>query len=159
MLPKKMSTKVATRPRAKPPTPKIAEPHESDPLRAAMKKAAGEFTALVEKGQARAVAQAQARRKPRMASPSDVKRFDTSITITVEAQSFAETGRSAAKAAQRELLLSALGRCGWNLTAAAEQLSMGANSSVIRALKELAPEEYEMARASGRIAPGKPRGA
>lgn len=84
------------------------------------------------------------------------------LTIKVPADaSFAEVGRAAAKAAQRETLLEALKANGWNLTATAEALGMGSlPSSVIRSIKTLGlEEEYEKARASGKISPGNRRPA
>lgn len=92
--------------------------------------------------------------KRRIALPSDVKYRSTAITITVEAQSFSETGRTAARSAQKELLLATLGRLNWNLTKTAEVLEMGARGNVIRALKELAPFEYEQAKEAGLVKPG-----
>lgn len=70
---------------------------------------------------------------------------------------FAETGRAAAREAQKKLLLRVLKEHDWNMTAASEALGMNANTAVIRALKELAPEEYEEAKASGKISPANRR--
>lgn len=82
------------------------------------------------------------------------------LTIKVPADaSFAEVGRAAAKAAQRETLLEALKANSWNLAATAEAMSMGDASAVIRALKALAADEYAKAKESGKIAPGRHREA
>ncbi len=81
------------------------------------------------------------------------------LTIKVPADaSFAEVGRAAAKAAQRETLLEALKANGWNLTATAKALGMGSlPSNVIRALKTLdLTEDYERAKKRGDVAPGRP---
>lgn len=67
---------------------------------------------------------------------------------------FAEIGRAAAKEAQRAALLAALEENAWNLTATAEALGMGGRANIIRALKELAPDEYERARDKGLVRPG-----
>ncbi len=66
-------------------------------------------------------------------------------------KTFAEVGRDAARDAQRRVLLEALEAHAWNMTASAEALGMGAGANVIRALKALAPEEYEAARLDGRV--------
>lgn len=68
-------------------------------------------------------------------------------------RTFAEIGRAAARAAQREALLAALEKHGWSLTRAGEALGM-LQPAVVRALKDLAPEEYEKAKTDGRIVPG-----
>jgi len=70
--------------------------------------------------------------------------------------SFAEIGREAAREAQRKALLRALKAHEWNLARTAEALAMGSGSAVIRALKLLAPEEYDAAREDGRIRAGRP---
>lgn len=70
--------------------------------------------------------------------------------------SFAEIGREAAREAQRKALLRALKAHDWNLAHTADALSMGDASAVIRALKSLAPEEYDAAREDGRIRSGRP---
>lgn len=67
------------------------------------------------------------------------------------AATFAEVGRVAARDAQRALLLETCERLGWHLGAVAEALAMGAASHVVRALKNLAPDEYEAARESGKV--------
>lgn len=64
-------------------------------------------------------------------------------------------GDEASRLARRTLLVTTLGTCGWNLARAASALDLASGADVIRALKELAPEEYEAARADGRIAPGR----
>lgn len=68
-------------------------------------------------------------------------------------------GDEARAKAQRVLLLKTMRACGWNMTAAAEALDMGHGTSVIRALKELAPEEYAKAKADGRVSQGNHREA
>lgn len=60
-------------------------------------------------------------------------------------------GEESALRTKRELLLHTLKQHDWNLTATAEALDMGFAQSVVRALHELAPEEYELAKADGRI--------
>lgn len=59
--------------------------------------------------------------------------------------------------AMRAALLKSLKDNDWNLTRTAESLRMSAASSVIRALKSLAPDEYERARERGDIAMGRPK--
>lgn len=71
--------------------------------------------------------------------------------------SFAEVGREAARDAQRKHLLRTLKSNGWNMSHTAEVLQMGSASAVIRALKSLAPEEYEAAQNDGRIRAGRPK--
>lgn len=63
-------------------------------------------------------------------------------------------GERCAIEGKRALLLKTLDTHGWNLTATAEALEMGALANVIRALHELAPAEYEAARKDGRISHG-----
>lgn len=70
--------------------------------------------------------------------------------------SFAEIGRAAAREAQRSALLAELNANGWNLRAAAEALQMGDASAVIRALKNIAPAEYEASKGAGVVRPGAP---
>lgn len=60
-------------------------------------------------------------------------------------------GDAARAKAQRELLLKTLRAHDWNLTATAEALEMTSAADVARALRELAPEEYESARERGDI--------
>lgn len=61
-------------------------------------------------------------------------------------------GDEAAAVAKRGALLSACDAHGWNLTRVAETLGMVGAPDVIRALKELAPEEYAAARVRGDVA-------
>jgi transcriptional regulator with GAF, ATPase, and Fis domain len=75
------------------------------------------------------------------------------------AKTFAEVGREAAREAQRKVLLEALAAHAWNMTVTAESLGMGTGANVTRALKQLAPEEYEAAKADGRISPANRRDA
>lgn len=58
----------------------------------------------------------------------------------------------AAQLAGRTLLLGTCEALKWNLTRVAETLDMATPSDVIRALKELAPDEYEAAQKRGDIA-------
>ena len=88
-------------------------------------------------------------RTPKRAKPAAPQPDDAPL-------SFAEIGREAAREAQRKALLRALKAHDWNLAHTAEALSMGAASAVIRALKALAPEEYDAAREDGRIRSGRP---
>ncbi len=74
---------------------------------------------------------------------------------TTPASTFAEIGRHAAREAQRRAILAAATAHGWNLSAVAAALQMGDASAVIRALKALAPDEYEAAKAAGKVAPGR----
>jgi len=70
----------------------------------------------------------------------------------------AEIGRKAAHAAQRKALLAELKRQQWNLTATARSLGLANTSNVIRSIRSLElNEEYEAARAAGKIPKG-PRG-
>lgn len=64
-------------------------------------------------------------------------------------------GEEGALRAKRELLLSTLAANSWNLSATARDLDMLTAGAVIRALNELAPDEYERAKQDGRVAPGK----
>lgn len=90
-----------------------------------------------------------------MASPKKTtKKPSTKAATKTKGLTFAEAGRRAAKAAQRELLLKTLDELNWNLTKTADALAMGARGNVIRALRELAPEEYERAKADERVKPG-----
>ena len=70
---------------------------------------------------------------------------------------FAKVGADAKADAQRKLLLETWEKHGFNLTATGEALGVGvgpvAGSAVIRALKALAPAEYEKAKQDGRISP------
>lgn len=67
-------------------------------------------------------------------------------------------GDEAKRDAMRKALLKSLRENDWNLTVTAEAMEMASNVSVIQALQDLAPEEYEAAKADGRISPGKRRG-
>ena len=70
--------------------------------------------------------------------------------------SFAEIGRDAAHAAQREALHRELVAQGWNLSATAKELRMGTASTVIRAIRSLGLEkEYEAAQQRRDVRPGK----
>lgn len=70
-----------------------------------------------------------------------------------------QAGDDAKAAAERVLLLSTLEANGWSLTATASSLRMGPATAVSRALRELAPAEYEAAKADGRISQGNRRPA
>jgi transcriptional regulator with GAF, ATPase, and Fis domain len=72
-------------------------------------------------------------------------------------KTFAEVGREAAREAQRKVLLESWKANGWNMTATAEALGMGSGPAVIRALKTLAPDEYEAAKTDGRVSPANRR--
>lgn len=63
-----------------------------------------------------------------------------------------QAGEEASRLARRTLLLTTCETVKWNLTRAAEALVLATPSDVIRALKDLAPEEYEAARERGDIA-------
>lgn len=67
---------------------------------------------------------------------------------------FTEVGNEAKAKAQRAYLLEELDAQNWNLTKTAEALGMGGRAAVIRALNDLAPEEYERAKNDGRVRPG-----
>lgn len=64
-------------------------------------------------------------------------------------------GEEGALRAKRDLLLITLDANGWNLSATARDLDMSTAGAVIRALNELAPDEYERAKRDGRVSPGK----
>lgn len=66
-------------------------------------------------------------------------------------------GEEAATLAKRTLLLTTLAACRWNLSRTAEVLDLATGADVIRALKELAPEEYDAAKARGDVSQGRPR--
>ncbi|MDB4930079.1 MAG: hypothetical protein JWM10_2563 [Myxococcaceae bacterium] len=72
-------------------------------------------------------------------------------------KTFAEVGREAAREAQRKVLLESWKAHDWNMTATAEALGMGDGTAVIRALKALAPEEYDAAKKDGRVSPANRR--
>ena len=65
-------------------------------------------------------------------------------------------GDEASQLARRTLLLGTCEAAKWNLTRVAEALDLATGADVIRALKELAPEEYEAAQTDGRIARRRP---
>lgn len=75
---------------------------------------------------------------------------------------YAQVGEDARKREQKKLLLKTLRENGWNLRATGEALGMGtgatASVGVIRALNDVAPEEYAKAQADEKIVPGKRRG-
>ena len=62
----------------------------------------------------------------------------------------------ASRLAGRTVLLATCEALKWNLTRVAETLEMATGADVIRALKELAPEEYEAAQQRGDIARRRP---
>lgn len=63
----------------------------------------------------------------------------------------------AGEAAQRGVLLAELKAQGWNLTHVAEALEMGNASTVLRSIKLLGlDEEYEAAKAAGKVRAGRP---
>ena len=68
-----------------------------------------------------------------------------------------QIGDAAKAEAMRKALLDALKQHEWNLSRTARELEMNNASAVIRALKELAPGEYERARERGDVAFGAPR--
>lgn len=61
-------------------------------------------------------------------------------------------GEEGSQLARRTLLLGTCEALKWNLARVAEVLELASHADVIRALKELAPEEYEAARDAGKIA-------
>jgi len=75
-------------------------------------------------------------------------------TPAKEPSLYARTGDDARREAQRKLLLRALKTHGWNLRASAEALGLSGTPGVVRALKDVAPDEYTAAKADGRIQPG-----
>lgn len=60
-------------------------------------------------------------------------------------------GDDAARLAKRTILLTTCEALRWNLSRVAEALELTTAADVIRALKELAPEEYEAAQVRGDI--------
>lgn len=70
---------------------------------------------------------------------------------------YAQTGDDARREAQRKLLLKTLKEQDWNLTATAEALGMAGSSAVIKALRDVAPDEYEKARDDRRVSQGNRR--
>lgn len=67
---------------------------------------------------------------------------------------YAQEGDAARRKAQRKLLLRTLNQHDWNLRACAMALGLSGTPGVVRALKEVAPDEYATAKAEGRIKPG-----
>lgn len=67
---------------------------------------------------------------------------------------YAQTGDDARRKAQRALLLRALREHRWNMLDAAAALGLSGTPGVVRALKDVAPDEYAAAKADGRIRPG-----
>ena len=67
---------------------------------------------------------------------------------------YARTGDDARREAQRKLLLRTLKTHGWNLRVSAAALGLSGTPGVVRALKDVAPDEYTAAKADGRIKPG-----
>jgi len=78
-------------------------------------------------------------------------------TTAKEPSLYARTGDDARREAQRKLLLRTLKAHGWNLRASAVALGLSGSAGVVRALQEVAPEEYAAAKADGRIKAGAPR--
>lgn len=64
-------------------------------------------------------------------------------------------GEEASQLARRTLLLTTCQTLGWDLAKVATALDLTTGADVIRALKELAPGEYEAARAAGDIRRGR----
>lgn len=64
-------------------------------------------------------------------------------------------GDEASKSARRALLLATLDALKWDMTRVASALELATNADVIRALKELAPDEYAEAQNDGRIQRGR----
>lgn len=62
-----------------------------------------------------------------------------------------EAGDEGARLAKRIALLSTCRACGWVLTKVAVELELASAADVIRALKELAPDEYAEAQQSERV--------
>jgi transcriptional regulator with GAF, ATPase, and Fis domain len=68
-----------------------------------------------------------------------------------------QVGDEAKRDAMRKALLVELKRQNWNLTHTATALELMTPSAVIRAIHELGlDDEYEGARAEGKVAPGRP---
>jgi len=67
---------------------------------------------------------------------------------------YARVGDDARRKAQREVLLRSLKQHDWNLRSCAAALGLSGTPGVVRALKEVAPDEYTAAKADGRIKPG-----
>ncbi len=67
-------------------------------------------------------------------------------------ETFAEIGRDAARAAQKDALLKALNQSNWNLSATSDALGMGSPANVLRSIRLLGLcAEYERAKAAGMI--------
>ena len=82
----------------------------------------------------------------------------TSKTAKVRAKSeLTKVGDDAKAKAQKALLLKTLKANRYNLSAVAEALNMGPATAVSRALRTLAPVEYEAAKAAGLISQGNRR--
>ena len=88
---------------------------------------------------------------------STAKSKATAAKASTERSLYATTGDDARREAQRKLLLSTLRKTRWSLRAAADALGLSGSAGVVRALKDVAPEEYAAARADGRIKAGAPR--
>ena len=70
---------------------------------------------------------------------------------------FAEVGRRAAIAAQREYLRTKLNEHNWNLSAVARDAGLVNASNVVRAIVRVGlKNEYDKARERGDVAPGRP---
>lgn len=67
---------------------------------------------------------------------------------------YALAGDEGRRAAQRALLERVLAEHDWNMAHAAAALGLSGSPGVIRALKNVAPDLYEAARADGRIRAG-----
>lgn len=64
-------------------------------------------------------------------------------------------GEEASRLARRTLLLTTCETVQWDLSAVARALELTTSADVIRALRELAPSEYEEAKLSGKIKRGR----
>lgn len=89
-----------------------------------------------------------------MAKATAAKGTATKRGAAKEPSLYARTGDDARRDAQRKLLLRTLRAQGWNLRASAVALGLSGTPGVVRALKEVAPDEYTAAKADGRIKPG-----
>lgn len=63
--------------------------------------------------------------------------------------------REAAEQAQHDLLVKTAEECDWSIRKMANALNV-TPPSVVRALRELAPKEYEKAKAAGKVRVGRP---
>ena len=96
---------------------------------------------------ATASARPSTRRKAPAPAPARADgRVKSALTLAAE---------EGARAAKRELLLRTLDANDWNFAATARALGLTGTPAVIRALNEVAPDEYERAKRDGRVAPGK----